>query len=63
MKIAEINIVSYGSTGRIMPQLADVARQSGYIVATFSPVLFSKRKLVKKYQIVIQRGTKNLDLD
>lgn len=48
MKIAEINIVPHGSTGRIMLQLADAARRSNHIVETFSPTLFSKRKLLKR---------------
>lgn len=46
MKIAEINIVPHGSTGRIMLQLADAARRSNHIVETFLPALFSKKKLV-----------------
>lgn len=36
MKIAIINMVDYGSTGRIMFQTADVARQKGYCVKTYS---------------------------
>lgn len=36
MKIAEINMVDYGSTGKIMLQIADKARQAGHEVRTFS---------------------------
>lgn len=36
MRIAEINMVDYGSTGKIMLQIADVARKKGHEVRTFS---------------------------
>lgn len=36
MKIASINTVSYGSTGKIMLQIAQTAREKGHIVKTFS---------------------------
>ena len=36
MKIAEINMVDYGSTGRLMLQIADYARTQGHDVRTFS---------------------------
>lgn len=36
MRIAEINMVDYGSTGNIMLQIADRAREKGYDVYTFS---------------------------
>ena len=36
MKIAIINMVDYGSTGRIMFQTAETARKKGYIVETYS---------------------------
>ena len=36
MKIAEINMVDYGSTGRIMLQIAEHARAQGHDVKTFS---------------------------
>ena len=36
MKIAEINTVRVGSTGRIMLQIADVARSHGHEAYTFS---------------------------
>ena len=42
MRIAEINIVANGSTGRIMLHIARVARDCGYEVKTFSPVLFAR---------------------
>ena len=42
MKIAQINFVTYGSTGKIMLQIAQTARQHGHQVKTFSTVEFSK---------------------
>ena len=36
MKIAEINTVDYGSTGKIMFHIAQCARERGHIVRTFS---------------------------
>ena len=36
MRIAEINSVDYGSTGKIMLQIADCARNDGFEVRTFS---------------------------
>lgn len=36
MKIVEINTVDYGSTGKIMLQIAECARENGYEVYTFS---------------------------
>lgn len=36
MKIAEINMVDYGSTGKIMFQIAECARKRGHVVKTFS---------------------------
>lgn len=48
MKIAEINIAMYGSTGKIMLQIAQIARNNGYEAKTFSPVIFSKVKKTKK---------------
>lgn len=45
MKIAEINMLPNGSTGKIMFQIADLARDKGIEVKTFSPVIFSRQKL------------------
>mgnify|MGYP006934562815 CR=1 FL=1 len=36
MRIAEINMVDYGSTGNIMLQIADCAKERGHEVRTFS---------------------------
>lgn len=36
MKIAEINICNYGSTGKIMLQIAAMAKKTGYEVITYS---------------------------
>lgn len=44
MKVAEINMIPYGSTGKIMLQIADEARKSGIKVKTYSTVPFDKRK-------------------
>ncbi len=44
MKIAEINMVTKGSTGRIMFQVAETARAAGHKAKTFSPVPFVRGK-------------------
>ena len=44
MKVAEINMIPYGSTGKIMLQIADEARKSGIEVRTYSTVPFDKKK-------------------
>jgi len=44
VKVAEINMIPYGSTGKIMLQIADEARKSGIEVKTYSTVPFDKRK-------------------
>ena len=51
MKIAEINMLSYGSTGKIMFQIADAARRQGHIVRTFSALPYSKQKKQNKCEI------------
>lgn len=43
MKIAEINMVAVGSTGKIMLQIADRAREKGHTVKTFSTNVFSTK--------------------
>lgn len=43
MKIAEINMVAIGSTGKIMLQIAERAREKGHIVKTFSTNVFSTK--------------------
>ena len=48
MKIAEINIVKNGSTGKIMLQIAQAARSAGDEVTTYSPVVFSKTPAAKE---------------
>lgn len=42
MKIAQINMIPYGSTGKIMFQIAETARKEGNEVRTFSTVPFDK---------------------
>jgi len=44
MKIAEINMVFTGSTGKIMLQIASLASESGFTARTYTPVLFAKGK-------------------
>lgn len=46
MRIAEINILPNGSTGKIMLQIADTARKYGHDVKTYSPVRFLRGKKV-----------------
>ncbi len=41
MKIAEINMISYGSTGKIMQNIAECARQEGHEVKTYSTNVFN----------------------
>lgn len=48
MRIAEINITMDGSTGKIMLQIAQTARKVEYEVKTFSAVMFSKKRMLKK---------------
>jgi hypothetical protein len=51
MKIANINIVPYGSTGKIMLQLAEVAREHGHTVRTYTPVQFARHKKIQQVDI------------
>lgn len=44
MKIAEINMLTNGSTGKIMFQIAETARASDDVVQTYSPVPFVRGK-------------------
>lgn len=44
MKIAEINMLTSGSTGKIMFQIAETARNQGCKVNTYSPVAFVRGK-------------------
>ena len=46
MKIAEINILPNGSTGKIMFQIANTARKYGHSVKTYTPVRFLRGKKV-----------------
>lgn len=43
MRIAEINMLPYGSTGKIMLQIAETARALGHDVRTYSPVIYARR--------------------
>ncbi len=59
MKIAIINMVDYGSTGRIMFQTADTARQKGHLVRTYSKKWRNqnvKRKEHKYYGYTIENA-------
>lgn len=44
MKIAEINMTSNGSTGKIMFQVARVSREAGHDVKTYTPVRYARGK-------------------
>ena len=44
MRIASLNMVPNGSTGKIMLQIADKARNSGHTVRTYTPVRFFRGK-------------------
>ncbi len=50
MRIAHINMLHNGSTGKIMLGISDVAEEMGHICKTFSPLLFNsdKNSLIKK---------------
>ncbi len=51
MTIAEINTVTTGSTGRIMLDLAELARKEGHVVYTYSSKMFVLRKRVEYQNI------------
>lgn len=51
MKIAQINILPNGSTGKIMLQIAETARESGHVAKTFTPIMFSRIRKEKKLQL------------
>lgn len=42
MKIAQINMIPYGSTGKIMLQIAAAARKAGHTVRTYSTIPYDK---------------------
>jgi glycosyltransferase involved in cell wall biosynthesis len=42
MRIAQINMTYKGSTGKIMLQIADVARNAGHEAHTYAPMVFSR---------------------
>lgn len=44
MKIAQINMIPYGSTGAIMFQIAEMARDKGFEVRTYSTIPFDKKR-------------------
>jgi hypothetical protein len=48
MKIVEINLGTYGSTGTIMHQIADLARREGHVVITCAPYSRSNNKRRQK---------------
>ncbi len=51
MKIAEINMCSYGSTGKIMFGIAECAREKGHTVETYSGYIYSKGNKNKPVKI------------
>lgn len=44
MRIAQINMIPYGSTGKIMLQIAETARKHGHEVRTYSTIPFDKNE-------------------
>ncbi|MBE7061000.1 MAG: glycosyltransferase [Clostridiales bacterium] len=44
MRVAIINMIPYGSTGKIMLQLADLSREKGLIARTYSTTPYDKKK-------------------
>lgn len=44
MRIAQINMIPYGSTGKIMLQIAETARKQGHEVRTYSTIPFDKNE-------------------
>lgn len=44
MKIAQINMIPYGSTGKIMLQIAAAAREAGHTVRTYSTIPYDKQE-------------------
>ena len=51
MRIAEINILTNGSTGRIMLQIAEKARLQGHWVKTYTPIRFVRGKKIQSPNI------------
>lgn len=49
MKIVSINTVSYGSTGKIMLQIADHVRKQGHEVTTFSTVSGKQKQVIENH--------------
>ena len=48
MRIAQINMLPYGSTGKIMFQIAQTARKHGHSVKTFSTIPLDKDAVLFK---------------
>ena len=48
MRIAQINMLHYGSTGKIMLGIADCTRSSGMHAATFSPEIYLRNGSMEK---------------
>lgn len=46
MRIAQVNMLHYGSTGKIMLGIADRARQEGHLCETFSPRVYWKHRVM-----------------
>lgn len=44
MRIAQINMIPYGSTGKIMLQIAETARKHGHEVRTYSTIPYDKNE-------------------
>ena len=46
MKVAQINMFPYGSTGNIMHKIAETARQEGHKARTYSTIPYDKDKMI-----------------
>lgn len=55
MRVAQVNMFSFGSTGKIMLQIADEGRKHGYVMKTYSAVPFDKND---KNEKVTDKGHK-----
>lgn len=51
MRIAQINMLHYGSTGKIMLTIAQCAREHGFTAATFSPRVYQRHSQAEQPQM------------
>lgn len=60
MRIVEVNSFNFGSTGRIMLGIAEVAREKGYNVWTFNPAGKSQKKNITGNYSIGNRYERNI---